>query len=93
MLQVIRDKETGDSGTLSRFSGVLQVIEIKRLEVIVAEARSEVSKAEEQLEELARHATFLDSITPAHHFQVTFLAHSLNEPRIFVHSIFSIAKV
>lgn len=48
-------------------------MEIKRLEVIVAEARSEVSKAEEQLEELARHAAFLDAITPAHHFQVTVL--------------------
>ena len=45
-------------------------MEIKRLEVIVAEARSEVSKAEEALEELARHAAFLDAITPAHHFQV-----------------------
>ena len=36
----------------------------------MAEARSEVSKAEEQLEELARHAAFLDAITPARHFQV-----------------------
>lgn len=39
----------------------------------MAEARSEVSKAEELLEEMARHAAFLDAITPAHHFQVSVL--------------------
>ena len=44
--------------------------ELKKLEVAVAEARSEASKAEEVLEELAALRAFLDGLTPAHHFQV-----------------------
>ena len=36
----------------------------------LAEARSEASKAEETLEELAALRAFLDGLTPAHHFQV-----------------------
>ncbi len=47
-----------------------QVGELKKLEVALAEARSEASKAEESLEELAALRAFLDGLTPAHHFQV-----------------------
>ena len=51
-------------------SGRVQVVELKKLEVALAEARSEASKAEEALEELAALRAFLDGLTPAHHFQV-----------------------
>jgi hypothetical protein len=51
-------------------SGRVQVVELKKLEVALAEARSEASKAEEDLDELAALRAFLDGLTPAHHFQV-----------------------
>ena len=51
-------------------SRLRQVGELKKLEVALAEARSEASKAEESLEELAALRAFLDGLTPAHHFQV-----------------------
>ena len=51
---------------------IWQVGELKKLEVALAEARSEASKAEETLEELAALRAFLDGLTPAHHFQVAF---------------------
>ena len=61
----------GDRQVRSLPSRLRQVGEMKRLEVALAEARSEASKAEESLEELAALRAFLDGLTPAHHFQVT----------------------
>jgi hypothetical protein len=47
----------------------LQVLEIKRLNAMIASLRSELNKYEEQLEDCRKYQTFLNNVTPIEWFQ------------------------